>query len=154
MPNVGHALDVLARAGETWPGHQGDWGATESGGIRMSPPLGQKPLGQGLSQTEKAISFRKAIRDGVPVAGDAVAQFTKPVFLCRDQLRGNKMNHWQCYTGNALVGTPFTNRLFIQCVTKHRLPSSIICVALPFFRRHPKAIHPLSIGQICLIEAV
>jgi hypothetical protein len=40
------------------------------------------------------MSFRNAIRDGVPAAGDTVAQFTKPVFLGRDQLRENKMNHF------------------------------------------------------------
>ena len=51
MPNARHALDVLARAGDTWPGHRDDWASTASGGIRMRPPQGQKPLGQGISHT-------------------------------------------------------------------------------------------------------
>ena len=43
MPNVQHMLSVLARAGDTWPRYRGDWG-------------------RGISQTERAISFRNAIR--------------------------------------------------------------------------------------------
>ena len=50
MPNARHARDVLARAGDTWPGHRDDGASPESGGIRMSPTLGQ-----GISQTERAI---------------------------------------------------------------------------------------------------
>jgi hypothetical protein len=69
MPNARHALYGLARAGDPWPGHRDDWASRESGGIRLSPPLGQKPLGQGISQTERAISFRNAMHEGVPVAG-------------------------------------------------------------------------------------
>ena len=61
MPNARHALYVLASAGDTWPGQRDDGASPASGGIRMRPPLGQKPLGQGISQTERAISFRNAM---------------------------------------------------------------------------------------------
>ena len=49
MPNARHALSVLARIARRLGQHA-------SGGIRMSPPLGR--LGQSISQTERAISFR------------------------------------------------------------------------------------------------
>jgi hypothetical protein len=53
MPSARQARDVLASAGTPWPGHRDDGASAESGGIRLSPPLGQKPLGQGLSQSER-----------------------------------------------------------------------------------------------------
>ena len=40
MPNARHALSLLARAGDTWPGYRDDWASTASGGIRMTPTLG------------------------------------------------------------------------------------------------------------------
>jgi hypothetical protein len=52
-----------------WPGHRDDRASPQAGGIPMSPRLGQKLLGQGISQAERAISFQNAMRDGVPVAG-------------------------------------------------------------------------------------
>jgi hypothetical protein len=65
MPNARQARYVLARAGDPWPGYGNDVASTESGGIRMSPPLGQKPVGQGISQSERALSFQNVIHDGV-----------------------------------------------------------------------------------------
>ena len=50
MPTARYALAILARAGDTWPGDRDDGASPESGGIRMSPTLGQ-----GISQTERAI---------------------------------------------------------------------------------------------------
>jgi len=44
MPNARQALYLLAQAGDTWPGQRDDWASPASGGIRMSPPLGQKPV--------------------------------------------------------------------------------------------------------------
>jgi hypothetical protein len=69
MPNARQARYVLARAGDPWPGYGNDVASTESGGIRMSPPLGQKPVGQGISQSERALSFQNVIHDGVLSAG-------------------------------------------------------------------------------------
>jgi hypothetical protein len=40
-------------------------GHPASGGLRMRPPLGPQPLGQGLSQTEGALSFRHVMHGGV-----------------------------------------------------------------------------------------
>src|SRR5512145_654711 len=56
----------LAGAGETWPAQRDAWASTALGGIRMHAPLGQKPLGQGISQAEKALLLRNAMQDGVP----------------------------------------------------------------------------------------
>src|SRR5262245_2975170 len=53
MPSARQAREVLASAGAPWPGHRDDGASAASGGIRLSPPLGQKPWGQGLSQTER-----------------------------------------------------------------------------------------------------
>jgi hypothetical protein len=57
MPNARHVLSILARGGDAWQGPRDDWASTESDGIGIRPPLGQKPLGQGISQTERAISL-------------------------------------------------------------------------------------------------
>ena len=59
MPNARHARSCAER------GHRDDVASTASGGIRMRPTLGQKPLGQGISQTERALSLRNAMHDGV-----------------------------------------------------------------------------------------
>jgi hypothetical protein len=58
MPNARQALSGLASAGDPWPGQRDDCASTASDGIHMHPPLGQQPLGQGLSQTERALSQR------------------------------------------------------------------------------------------------
>ena len=57
-----------------WPGHGDEAASTASGGIRMRPPLGQKPWEQGLSQTERAISLRNAMHEGVPGVGEHLWQ--------------------------------------------------------------------------------
>jgi hypothetical protein len=64
MPNARHALHVLARVGDTWPAHGHDWASTASGGIPMSPALGS-----GISQTERAMSFRDATHALVTISG-------------------------------------------------------------------------------------
>jgi hypothetical protein len=44
-----------------WSGLRGVWVSTASGGIGMSPPLGQTRWGPRISHTERALSFRNAI---------------------------------------------------------------------------------------------
>ena len=58
MPHARPALAVRAREGETWVAQCGDAASPASGRIRLSPPLGQKPVGQGVSQTERILSLR------------------------------------------------------------------------------------------------
>ena len=67
MPNARHAHYVLASAGDPWLGQRDDVASPASGSIRMRPTLGQKLLGQGISQTERAISLRNATRDKVSI---------------------------------------------------------------------------------------
>ena len=59
MPNARQALRVLR-------GHCDGVATIVFGGNRMRPFLGQKPLGQGLSQSERGQSFRNAVDDGFP----------------------------------------------------------------------------------------
>jgi len=59
MPNALQALCLLR-------GHCDDLATIEFGGIHMRRLLGKKPLGQGISQTERAQSFRNAVYAGFP----------------------------------------------------------------------------------------
>ena len=50
MPNARHVL--------SWrPGHRDDWASTASGGICMSPPLGQKPWGRASLRLREPYHF-------------------------------------------------------------------------------------------------
>jgi hypothetical protein len=60
MPHARHALAVRASARDTWPAQRDDGASSASGGIRLRPPPRQKPLGQGISQTERCLSLRNA----------------------------------------------------------------------------------------------
>jgi hypothetical protein len=62
MPHARHAHAVRARYRERWPAQCDDGASSASGGIRLCPPLRQKPLGQGISQTERVLSLRNACR--------------------------------------------------------------------------------------------
>ena len=66
-------------------------------GIRIHPTLGQKPLGQRISQTERAISFRNAMHDGVPVAG--VQKTTKRAGLGESFQSGSRWASWLVWGG-------------------------------------------------------
>ena len=60
MPHARQALSWLASAGVAWPGYRDNGASRACGDSRIRPPLGQTPLGQGVSQTEKALSSRNA----------------------------------------------------------------------------------------------
>jgi hypothetical protein len=62
MPNARPVLAVLARAGDPWPGQRDNGTSTACSGIRMRPPRGQKSVGQGICQTERALSFRGIVK--------------------------------------------------------------------------------------------
>ena len=67
MPNVRHVLSCLPTTSRLWA-------SPTSGDIRMSPPLGQEPLVQSISQTERALSLRNAMHALVTIFWCAAAQ--------------------------------------------------------------------------------
>ena len=80
MPHIRLALAVRASARDAWPAPRNDGASPASGRLHLRPSLGQKPVGQRVSQTERILSLRHVRHDRgprLPCALDGCAQVFK-----------------------------------------------------------------------------
>jgi hypothetical protein len=67
MPHIRLALAVRASARDAWPAPRNDGASPASGRLHLRPSLGQKPVGQRGSQTERILSLRHVRHDRGPL---------------------------------------------------------------------------------------